>query len=54
MNEQQQKDFNKVANSMIEWINKNGHPHMTVIINSDSAEAVEGVICYSTKAHVKG
>ena len=39
------KNFEKVVKPVIEWLQKNMHPHSKVIIENDKAELVEGVSC---------
>ena len=53
MNEYQQKQFEAIARQMIEWLCNNGHPHMSIIITSDSAELLEGVMAIHTTEFVK-
>lgn len=38
------EEFEKLAKPLNKWLQKNGHPHMTIIITFDSAELVEGKI----------
>lgn len=35
-------EFETAARPMIEWLNKNCHPHVKVIITTTDAELVEG------------
>ena len=42
MDKKQLKEFEILAKSMIEFLSKNGHPHMQVIVDSEHAELVEG------------
>jgi hypothetical protein len=39
----EEKTFEEIVKPVIEWMAKNKHPHMTVIIDSTHAELVEGV-----------
>ena len=43
LNEQQRKEFEAAARPLIEWLNKNCHPHVTAIIEPGRAELTEGV-----------
>ena len=40
---EQRKEFEAVARQMIKWLNDNCHPHVTVHIDTTSAELFEGV-----------
>lgn len=53
MNKDQQRQFETIARQMIEWLCNNGHPHMTVIIGTTSAELLEGAMAIYTTEFVK-
>jgi hypothetical protein len=36
------EEFEKLAKPLNEWLQKNGHPNMIIIISFDGAEVVEG------------
>lgn len=36
------KEFKELAKPLNEWLQRNGHPHMQIIISFDGAEVVEG------------
>ena len=36
------KEFKELAKPLNEWLQKNGHPNMRIIISFDGAEVVEG------------
>lgn len=36
------EEFDKASKPLIEYLAKNHHPHMTVIVKNDSAEIMEG------------
>lgn len=38
-----QAEFERLARPLIEFLNREGHPHMRIIINVTGAEMVEGV-----------
>ena len=40
---EQKESFEKAARPLIEWLCKNCHPHVTVIVEPGSAELKEGV-----------
>lgn len=42
-NKQQQKEFEALTRPVIEWLNNNCHPHVSVIVTPTNAELVEGV-----------
>ena len=41
--EEKRDEFEAVARPMIEWLNINCHPHVSVVISSTNAELLEGV-----------
>lgn len=43
LNEKQTEEFRQAALPLMEWLNKNGHPHITVIVDSERVELVEGL-----------
>jgi hypothetical protein len=53
LTEQQQKDFDAVTRPVIEWLNKNCHPHTTVIVEPTRAELSEGVFAFNTNEYVR-
>lgn len=44
MTEQQRQEFEAVTRPVIEWLNANCHPHVTVVIEPTSAVLSEGTI----------
>lgn len=44
LNIMNKEEFEKLAKPLNEWLQKNGHPHMQIIISFDGAEVVEGKI----------
>ncbi|MDE2097545.1 MAG: hypothetical protein KGL39_09890 [Patescibacteria group bacterium] len=42
-----------VSRPVIEWLNKNFHPHVIVVINQTSAELSEGVIAFTTHEYLR-
>ncbi len=50
--EAQRSEFEAIAWQMIKWLNDNCHPHHTVVIDSTSAELLEGSIAVSTTAYL--
>lgn len=53
MNTKQREEFNVLADAMIKFLNDNGHPHMSIIIDTSRAEVVEGICAYVTQEHIK-
>lgn len=47
MNDKHKKEFYEKAEALIDFIREHGHPHMSIIIDSNSAELVEGVAVMS-------
>jgi len=43
LTDEQQKYFETAARPLIEWLNKNCHPHVTAIIEPGRAQLTEGV-----------
>ena len=48
MNEQ----LKELTKPVMEWLNKNGHPHMKLIIENDGYELVEGVCANHTNEYI--
>lgn len=48
MNEEAQKQFEEVVKPVMKWLAENKHPHSKIIIESNSAELVEGTMVLST------
>lgn len=46
---QQRQEFEAVTRPVIEWLNANCHPHVTVVIETTSAELSEGVCAFTTQ-----
>ena len=54
MGKSQKAEFKLLSDKLIEFLNKNGHPHMQVIITTVDAQIVEGVFGYVNKDYIKG
>ncbi|AXG70461.1 hypothetical protein KORDIASMS9_02701 [Kordia sp. SMS9] len=48
LNQKQLEEFKKAAEPLMEFINNNCHPHVTVIVGTDKAELLEGVTVHNT------
>ena len=46
------EEFQAVTRPVIEWLNKNVHPHTAITITGTSAELVEGICAYHTNDYV--
>jgi hypothetical protein len=53
MDELQIAEFKKIADQMIKFLNDNGHPHMKVIIDTNYAEIVEGVVVHKNDDFIR-
>lgn len=53
MDEKQQVEFRKLAAPLVEWLNSNYHPHVTVLITPTSAELLEGIMAAPITEFVK-
>lgn len=49
LTDEQRAEFRKVTEPVIKWLNENCHPHVTVVVRCNSAEASTGVVAYSTE-----
>ena len=52
MTDEQKAEFEKLSGPLIKWLNQNGHPHMSVLIDNSSAELVEGLMVHRTTEHI--
>lgn len=43
----------EASEPLIKFLNEQGHPHMKVIVDCDSAELVEGVCSIKNDKHIK-
>lgn len=53
LNEQQRREFEAVTRPVIKWLNKNCHPHVSVVIEPTSAELLESVCAVHTKDYIR-
>lgn len=47
------QEFEALTRPVIEWLNRNYHPHVTVVIDTTSAELLEGSIAYTTNDYLR-
>ena len=53
LTEQQRMEFEAVTRPVIEWLNKNCHPHVSVVIEPTTAELSEGVCAVQTNNYIR-
>lgn len=53
LNEDQREQFEKAVRPIMEFLNNNCHPHVTVVIDGTHAELSEGVCAFTTMDYVK-
>jgi len=51
--EGQTAEFEAVTRPVIQFLNDNCHPHVTVVISTTTAELSEGVAAYMTEDYLK-
>ena len=51
--EAQRKEFEVASKHLIEFINKHGNPHMSVIVTPTSAELLSGEMFIKTEKFIK-
>jgi hypothetical protein len=51
---EQMIEFETVTKPVMEFLNNNCHPHVTVTINTTSSELSEGVCGFTTREYLKG
>lgn len=51
--EEVQKEFEALVRPLIDFLNRKGHPHMRIIIDTTSAQIVEGVRCFHTEDYLR-
>lgn len=50
---EQMKSFEDAAKPMIKWLNDNCHPHVEVVVTTNSAELFEGVFLIKNDEFIK-
>ncbi len=53
MNNEQRKQFELAVETVMKYLADNHNPHTKVIIDSDSAELVEGLTVYQNGQYIK-
>ena len=54
LNAQQKQEFEIHAERMVHWLRANGHPHMTVVVDSNRAELLEGMMATMPEWRARG
>lgn len=52
LNEMQRREFEAVTRPVMEWLNKNCHPHVSVVVEPTSAELSEGIASVRTNDYI--
>lgn len=52
MTEKQRAEFEALTRPLMQWLNTNGHPHMSILVTTDRAEVSEGVCAFATDEYV--
>lgn len=50
---EQRAEFEAVSRPLVEFLNNNCHPHVTVVVSTTHAELSEGVCAFTTMDYVK-
>jgi hypothetical protein len=53
LSEEQRRELEALAKPMIDWLNRNMHPHSSIIIDTTSCQLVEGVSAFTTMEFVR-
>ncbi|MFA5378819.1 MAG: hypothetical protein WC455_23910 [Dehalococcoidia bacterium] len=53
LTDKQRKEFEEVTRPLIKWLNDNGHPHVTVIVDNTVAQMFEGICVFHTEEYWK-
>ena len=53
MTEEQQQEFEAITRPVIEWLNANCHPHVSVAIDPTRAVLSEGMVAYTTLDYLR-
>ncbi len=53
LTDKQREEFEAVTRPVVEWLNKNCHPHVVVTVDPTHAELNEGVFAYPTYDYVR-
>lgn len=48
----QRGEFEKLSRPLIKWLNDNCHPHTSILIDTLSAEVLEGIAAIHTKDYL--
>ena len=53
MTDEQRQEFEAITRPVIEWLNANCHPHVTVVIEPTGAMLSEGILAYITHDYLR-
>lgn len=53
-NEKEKEELDKLCRNLIEWLNNNGHPHMTIVLTTTHYELLEGIIGTTVHDYIRG
>jgi hypothetical protein len=53
MTDEQREQFEALARPLMDWLCANGNPHMSILIDSTSAQLVSGEIGFSTTEYLR-
>jgi hypothetical protein len=51
--QEQLREFETITRPVMEWLNRNCHPHVTVIIEPTRTQLLEGICAYPTVYYVQ-
>jgi hypothetical protein len=51
---EQRRQFEEASRPLMRWLGENCHPHATVIVDSGTAELVEGAAVFNTEEYIRG
>ena len=53
LTDKEREDFETASKPLIKFLNDNCHPHVTVIVDTTSAELLEGIESIGTEEYLK-
>ncbi len=53
MSEEQKDEFERIAKMMMKFLCDHGHPHMSVVIDCNTAQLSEGTIAIQTNEFIR-
>ena len=46
-------EFQALCDPLIKWLNDNHHPHMSILIDTESAQLLEGQMAYFNRSFIR-